>query len=106
MEQPSPCTRIIDSEARPRLRVRPLVGTHSTHPRIAKTRGTAHERKLALSGCAVMCRHSCRNQSKHLPVSSGFAFLAGECNQVGIVGGTWLKVSGTVAHSPEWAIFG
>jgi len=36
--------------------------------------------KLALSGCAVMCRHSCRNQSKHLPTSPCFPFLAGEFN--------------------------
>ena len=36
--------------------------------------------KLALSGCTVMCRYSCRNQSKHLSASSRFPFLAGEFN--------------------------
>lgn len=36
--------------------------------------------KLALPGRAMTCRHSCRNQSKHLPASPRFPFLSGEFN--------------------------
>jgi len=46
------------------------------------------------------------DKSKHFPASSGFPFLAGEFNQVGIVAGaSGVKMSPDVPLRPERAAF-